>query len=141
MMTTRKQVLDRVAELGATLDEGGGRWFTVTIEAPHGYCFEDGVHELVNEQHDESRGVLWADIMARLAGGVVLCSAPDCEWCGDGAINAAPRCDECDSRLFPIGRLLFCPKKGCSMYDRAVTVEEIERDVLPLHQVHDAGVM
>jgi hypothetical protein len=67
----------------------------VVIEAvaPHGLVWADGgVHVLqaVGEYGPGARGILYAELIARLAAGTVPCGEPDCELCvAAGAAGAS----------------------------------------------------
>jgi hypothetical protein len=88
-MTNRQKALALANELGATIDtlpssrpragrgEHDQRDFEVTVEAPNGCHWADGVHELVITAETASEG--WRQAIERMNAGVETCSA-ECEW-------------------------------------------------------------
>lgn len=47
----------------------------VRVEAPPGYVWSEGVHELVCVDK--------RDAVLRMSGGFVECTDPECDWCSD----------------------------------------------------------
>jgi hypothetical protein len=82
-MTTRKEVLARIAALGATYTEAGERMYELLVDAPDGCVFaSDGCHQHVNQQgYGEPRSDCYASALSRLTMGTEPCTDPDCEIC------------------------------------------------------------
>lgn len=87
-MSAKLDALKLADDLGAKLVYGGrGRRFEATAEAPEGYRWAEGPHELiaVGNPHPLTgkyppQASLWADLLDRMKSGVEMCK-PTCEWC------------------------------------------------------------
>lgn len=78
---THKQVKDAARAIGAgvTLEKHGDSW-RLGVEAPRGFVWADGVHELVDWSYAPWKPD-YADVLARMAYGVVPCEDDECDWC------------------------------------------------------------
>jgi hypothetical protein len=85
-MTTRKQFVEKVKELGCTFEEdemGDSR--CITVDAPKGYVFTiRGCHCLVEPFTHISysfKSKCYDNLMEDLSYGVELCEDPECDIC------------------------------------------------------------
>ena len=86
MTATRKQVMARAAELGATVNvDLSGGWPEVNVMAPAGHIWNDGdlIHEIVNAGYrGEPVANLYEAALERMQIGVIVCPlGKECEWC------------------------------------------------------------
>jgi hypothetical protein len=73
-----------------TLEIVEGDPFEVLVQAPHGYTWASGVHELVTSAwDDDTRATVYASAAKDLAGNTQLIACTDdCEWCfGEGGLQ------------------------------------------------------
>lgn len=80
-MASLKDVRAAARALGAavTHEKHGDSW-RLGVEAPHGFVWSDGVHEMVDWVYAPWRPD-YADMLARMAHGMETCGDPECEWC------------------------------------------------------------
>lgn len=67
-------VMAELLTVKITADEPG----EVRVEAPPGYVWREGVHELVCHGR--------RDAVARMDQGFVECDDPECDWCRDNGV-------------------------------------------------------
>lgn len=89
MSSARARVLELAAALGCDVEIGGGRNFTVSVDAPAGRRFvREQLHGLVAEARDlEPAAAAWRDLLGRLEGETLEpCACADClEELGGGS--------------------------------------------------------
>lgn len=85
-MTAEARVRALAASLDVTVRAERGGWFEVLLEAPPGFLFDTGAHEMVvSGNPGEPAGAVWRQAFVALSDAQVEpCDDPDCEWCGRG---------------------------------------------------------
>lgn len=84
-MTTQQKVNDLAAKLGATVEvRNETRHYEVLVQAPRGFHWAEGIHELVASTTRGPWGYedLWKDTLDRMAQGTEPCTS-ECEWWED----------------------------------------------------------
>jgi hypothetical protein len=80
-MMTLKDVKRRAVELGAlVLDDKIGDTHECTVEAPPGFCWEEGLHMFVDCANRPWKPD-YDDLLNRMKDGVQPCVDAECEWC------------------------------------------------------------
>jgi hypothetical protein len=82
-MTIKAKFDKRVQELGAIVQIGGGRYWTLCLEAPKGKIWTGvDVHEVVHEQdHFTTRDEIYQNALEDMRMGVRDCEDAECDWC------------------------------------------------------------
>lgn len=80
-MSSKQKVMTLATKLGVeVISSGRGVHFEITVEAPEGYCWEEGLHEFVESIWDDQKPEdLWKDLLERMSDGVELCKE-GCEY-------------------------------------------------------------
>jgi len=85
-MTTRKQFLDKVKELGCTFEEdemGDSR--CITVDAPKGYVFSDGRSHCLVEPFTlitfSFKEKAYTELVNQMGCGLEPCEDPECDIC------------------------------------------------------------
>lgn len=76
------------AKLGATVEEDVGGWVDCRVTAPTGkvWACDGDIHELcasANKGPKEWGWAMRADLLDRMAYGLIDCTIEDCDWCAE----------------------------------------------------------
>lgn len=110
-MTTRRQVMNALARIGATLEEDHGEWHLYLIDAPAGSVWRSTETHVIVSQHDplhERMGDLWSSLLEDIRQGVQDCNGwqdqleqeglcETCQW--DGLIETPVSINKWDCEI------------------------------------------
>lgn len=80
-MTTLAKVKAEARKIGATVtQENCGNETRLGVEAPKGYCWDEGLHEFVDWTYKPWKPD-YDDMLARMKHGCEPCTDVECDWC------------------------------------------------------------